>query len=223
MAEKARIQIQANGPYVVTGAVPLCEMEPVQTYNGEPIAWHRLRDLGEPQAAYALCRCGQSSNKPYCDGTHATVAFDGEETADRSPGVTRQKQVQGDGIVVTDDTSLCEHAGFCGTRTTNVWKMAEQSADPDVRAQMIGMIQRCPSGRLAYAIPPNAMPRRRRCRRSWPSLRAARCGCGGGIPVESADGHVWEAQNRRTLCRCGGSKNKPFCDGTHHDRHFDER
>ena len=93
MAEKARIQIQANGPYVVTGAVPLCEMEPVQTYNGEPIAWHRLRDLGEPQAAYALCRCGQSSNKPYCDGTHATVAFDGEETADRSPGVTRQKQV----------------------------------------------------------------------------------------------------------------------------------
>jgi hypothetical protein len=37
----------------------------------------------------------------------------------------------------------------------------------------------------------------------------------GGIAVESADGEVYEARNRQTLCRCGASRNKPFCDGSH--------
>jgi hypothetical protein len=37
----------------------------------------------------------------------------------------------------------------------------------------------------------------------------------GGIPVVSADGTPYEVRNRQTLCRCGGSANKPFCDGTH--------
>ena len=37
----------------------------------------------------------------------------------------------------------------------------------------------------------------------------------GGIAVESAGGEAYEVRNRVTLCRCGASKNKPFCDGTH--------
>ncbi|WP_298253461.1 CDGSH iron-sulfur domain-containing protein [Bradyrhizobium sp.] len=37
----------------------------------------------------------------------------------------------------------------------------------------------------------------------------------GGIAVISADGFEYEVRNRVTLCRCGASKNKPFCDGTH--------
>ena len=37
----------------------------------------------------------------------------------------------------------------------------------------------------------------------------------GGIPIESADGTEYETRNRVTLCRCGQSKNKPFCDGAH--------
>lgn len=37
----------------------------------------------------------------------------------------------------------------------------------------------------------------------------------GGIPVESSDGATYEVRNRVTLCRCGRSSNKPFCDGTH--------
>ena len=37
----------------------------------------------------------------------------------------------------------------------------------------------------------------------------------GGIPVESADGTTYEIRNRVTLCRCGKSSNKPFCDGSH--------
>jgi len=37
----------------------------------------------------------------------------------------------------------------------------------------------------------------------------------GGIPVTSANGFHYEVRNRVTLCRCGTSKNKPFCDGSH--------
>ena len=37
----------------------------------------------------------------------------------------------------------------------------------------------------------------------------------GGIRVESFDGRGYEIRNRQTLCRCGGSKNKPFCDCSH--------
>ena len=37
----------------------------------------------------------------------------------------------------------------------------------------------------------------------------------GGIPVIAADGFAYEVRNRVTLCRCGASANKPFCDGSH--------
>jgi len=43
----------------------------------------------------------------------------------------------------------------------------------------------------------------------------------GGVRVESGDGHVWETRNRMTLCRCGQSGSKPFCDGSHMDAAFD--
>jgi hypothetical protein len=37
----------------------------------------------------------------------------------------------------------------------------------------------------------------------------------GGVPLYAADGSLYEVRNRMTLCRCGRSRNKPFCDGTH--------
>jgi CDGSH-type Zn-finger protein len=37
----------------------------------------------------------------------------------------------------------------------------------------------------------------------------------GGIEIESAEGHAYQVRNRVTLCRCGKSQNKPFCDGSH--------
>jgi len=37
----------------------------------------------------------------------------------------------------------------------------------------------------------------------------------GGVQLVGADGFDYEIRNRMTLCRCGASKNKPFCDGSH--------
>lgn len=44
----------------------------------------------------------------------------------------------------------------------------------------------------------------------------------GGLAIESEDGTAYEARNRVTLCRCGRSNNKPFCDGTHVDVRFND-
>jgi CDGSH-type Zn-finger protein len=52
-----------NGPYKVTGTVQLTDPQ------GRPIK--------APGAAIFLCRCGGSANKPFCDGTHAKIGFDG--------------------------------------------------------------------------------------------------------------------------------------------------
>jgi iron-binding CDGSH zinc finger protein len=45
----------------------------------------------------------------------------------------------------------------------------------------------------------------------------------GGIPVVAADGTTYEVRNRVTLCRCGASSNKPFCDGSHASTHFTDK
>jgi hypothetical protein len=86
--------------------------------------------------------------------------------------------------------------------------------EPEVRARLQHMVDFCPSGRIARGN------HRRRARRAGfePSIAVIRDGplwVRGGIPVESADGTTYEIRNRVTLCRCGRSSNKPFCDGTH--------
>lgn len=67
------IKIRENGPILVTGPVQLTD-HLGNTY-----------DL-TGKDSFALCRCGQSSKKPFCDGTHRTCGFSGAETAPpRSP------------------------------------------------------------------------------------------------------------------------------------------
>ena len=84
MADDTRIKIQADGPYVVTGGVPLTARRPIESEHGEPLSWTTPETLDDG-AAYALCRCGGSGNKPYCDGTHAGNGFDGTEQATTAP------------------------------------------------------------------------------------------------------------------------------------------
>jgi CDGSH-type Zn-finger protein len=221
LPEEPRIEITPNGPYVVHGDVPLSEMAPVLTFNGEPVDWHTLRDLPGGSGT-ELCRCGQSSSKPFCDYTHEIAAFDGTETADRRPFKERADVKRHGDDGVADDVVLCWGAGFCGTRTTNVLKLLPESDKPARRELMKDMIWRCPSGRYVLldadgkALEPELPP-------SIAVLPGGPLWVRGGIPITGADGHEWEVQNRVTLCRCGASTNKPFCDGSHVAINFDER
>jgi CDGSH-type Zn-finger protein len=221
MEEPLRIEVTTNGPYVVHGDVPLTEMAPVHTFNGEPVDWHTLRDI-PPQQPFELCRCGQSSNKPFCDGSHETSGFDGEETADRRPYMERAAIQTGRGAALADDGALCFSAGFCGTRTTDVWKLVDEADVPERYALLRDMVWRCPSGRLVlldnqqHELEPELRP-------EVAVLPGGPLWVKGGIAITSADGTQWETRNRVALCRCGQSTNKPFCDGTHSQIHFDER
>ena len=207
------IDILEDGPYHVHGSLPLQHVTIVETEWGEPVDTDEEEPLNTGRW-YALCRCGNSQTKPFCDESHVRVGFDGTETADRAPRATRAREVRGRDIAFTDDQPLCTHAGFCTNRRTDVWEMVRDSATPEVRAQMEAMIGRCPSGRLA--MEPPADP-------GEPGVLLERDGpiwVRGAVQVRAADGTTYEGRGRMALCRCGASRNKPFCDDSHSEVGF---
>ena len=217
-----RIVIHEGGPYEVTGEPTLTKRAQSESVYGEPLDWDLIGNADadyKRSKRYLLCRCGQSNSKPYCDGTHAKINFDGKLTADRSPNASRQKLIEGEGISMTDDGSLCEHAGFCGTRFTNVCAMMESTKYPEVRERARRMISNCPSGRLGFGpgyehLEPQYEP-------SVATIKDGPLWVRGDIEMEADDGFVFDKLNRKTLCRCGHSSNKPYCDGTHKEIGFE--
>lgn len=219
------IVVSKDGPYRVSGGVKLVRKSQVSSEHGEPMTWqtNEAIDTGD-RATVALCRCGQSSNKPFCDGTHRKVGFDGTETAAANTYDERKIVHEGStGIVIKRDYSICAESGFCGHRLANIQKLAAQTDDSIVRAQVMAMVERCPSGSYTYALDENSadiepdLPRQIAVTTEMTSDGpiAGPLWVTGYIPVERADGEPVETRNRVTLCRCGQSKNKPFCDGTH--------
>jgi CDGSH-type Zn-finger protein len=207
----ASITVAPNGPYLVEGAVPLYRRRTVESEHGEPLAWETTERV-ETRDRYALCRCGQSDRKPFCDGTHARVGFVGD---DRAAGTYEDGSnvLGGTGITVRDDRSICVHAGFCGTRVANVWGQVPETGESTIRAQVISMIEKCPSGALTFRFDGDDVE-------PLYAEAVAVTDDGplwvtGGIPVAGADGTALEVRNRVTLCRCGASGNKPLCDGSH--------
>jgi CDGSH-type Zn-finger protein len=197
------ITVTEDGPYMVEGRVEITNAE------GEVVS---------TEGKVFLCRCGGSQSKPFCDGTHNKNDFSGAEVADRGPIAKRRQAYEGDGITLYDDRSVCSHAGECTDSLPSVWKLKEEpwiDAKAASAEQIAEVVSKCPSGALSYARGDNAQPVEEPMQ---PAIRASTNGpyhVRGGIQVASPDGAGYEPRNRQTLCRCGGSKNKPFCDGTH--------
>lgn len=212
-----RIKITRDGPYIVTGGVPLSRQEIAYDIDNEPRGYTKMEDYPVKQT-YALCRCGQSQNMPFCDGSHVGARFDGEETADRRPFSKRARWTQGPDLDLMD-VPVCMGAGFCH-RGGGMRNLVEHSDDPEARQMAIEVAGNCPSGRLTvYGKEGNAIepdyepsivvvedPHKGRTGPLW--VR-------GGITIEAADGTEYEIHNRVALCRCGKSTNKPLCDGSH--------
>ena len=209
-----RITVRRDGPYIVRGGIPLIRKKQVMSEHGEPLDWQKECDLSTEQV-YRLCRCGQSSNKPFCDGTHTKIDFDGIESADIGSIVERTAIYEGEQIVVQDDRSLCMHAGFCGNRVTNVWKMIKETKDAQVRAEVIAMVEKCPSGALSFAFETGGESVEPDLPKEIIVVPNGPIWITGGIPVERSDWQPLETRNRVTLCRCGASARKPLCDGSH--------
>jgi CDGSH-type Zn-finger protein len=205
----------------VAGSVPVVRRRIVMSELGEPMTYETRLAL-EAGERYALCRCGQSTNKPFCDGTHKHVDFDGTEAAPTSTYEERQKTYQGTALVVRDDRSICAHAGFCGNHVSNVWKQMSGSATDDTvtRAQVMSMVERCPSGALTYRLDGEGNDVEPALATQVSVLDDGPYFVAGAPVVTRSDGQPFETRNRMVLCRCGQSGNKPLCDGSHREAGF---
>jgi CDGSH-type Zn-finger protein len=223
----ARIEVTENGPYRVTGGLPLRVETIVADEGEESIAWAHGDEIPTTDT-YELCRCGHSSNKPFCDGTHETVGFDGTETAGHESYDDGAKLYSGPTMDMTDNPSFCSVARFCDARG-KAWSNVKRTDTPEGRDIVGSEAMMCPSGRLVAIDKDTGEPVTLE-----PDFEDQKIGliedpaedCSGplwvqgGVEVIGADGEPYEVRNRVTFCRCGQSTNKPFCDGTHVNTHW---
>ena len=212
---KVRVTVSENGPYMVTG-----DKQTITTSAEDGSeAWQEGSAVAHRET-YALCRCGASQTKPFCDGSHLKIGFIGTETASRDTYLDQAKLLDGPILQLTDAESLCAFGRFCDPNG-NVWSQVSKTDDRGVRTMFIRQVNECPSGRLVAWNKVSGEPVEHASPVSIGLIEDPEQLCSGplwlrgGIPVVAADGFEYEVRNRVTLCRCGESKNKPFCDGTH--------
>ncbi len=211
------ITITFNGPYVVRGGVELLQQQ--ITPVGGHLEYHTTRTFPH-QEVYALCRCGHTSTPPYCDGTHAAINFDGRETASRAPYKERAELYFGEGVTLFDD-NRCAYARFCHREAGDVWTLTEQSGNEQLKHEAVKASSDCPAGRLVHIDTEEGTVYEPRFAPSIALLEDVALGVSGplavrgGVALIGTDGTLYEMRNRYALCRCGASRNKPFCDAMH--------
>ncbi len=204
------VQVAPDGPYLVTN------VEDLPDWLGRAVP-------ARPQMA--LCRCGQSERKPFCDGSHARVGFSGDKSPDRVGD--RRDRYDGVQVTVYDNRGICQHSGFCTDRLAGVF---HAGGEPFVTPsggrmdEIIRAVRDCPSGALSYAIDgQEAREEVDRHNTRAPRIEVSKDGpyrVTGGVRLRDEHGHAvppgtGASPEHYALCRCGASQNKPFCSGMH--------
>jgi len=195
-----KIKTLKNGPYVAS------QLSSFKTSKGDCI---------KTQKTMVLCRCGQSKNKPFCDATHVKIKFNSAKKEGRQPD--RVDDYIGKGVTIHDNRGVCSHVGYCTDNLSSVFLMGKEPwIDPNGAsvADVIRVIRMCPSGALSYSV--DGLKHDTLDREPGVSLRKdGPYTVVGEVELEDYDKSTSQSKEHYTLCRCGGSKNKPFCDGTH--------
>ena len=221
--KEPRIRIIKNGPYLVSGNIPLSEN--IIVPRGAGYVYQEGRALPQ-RATYSLCRCGKTKTPPFCDGEHIASHFDGTETACKNDYNTRSARIVGAGLDLLDD-GRCAFARFCHRDSGDAWELAEDSASEFHHNEAVIAANECPAGRLTAlekdgtVHEPDYSPAIEILQDPEEHVSAG-IFVKGGIPIESSDGSVYEIRNRVVLCRCGMSGNKPFCDSRHESEGYRE-
>jgi len=194
------IECSQNGPYIVK------DLEKLRNSKGDEI---------KTNPTIALCRCGGSSNKPFCDGTHTKNGFSGEKLDDGKKD--KRENYGGEGITIHDNRGICSHAGFCTDNLAKVFRLKQEpwiDAKGAKAEEIINVIKKCPSGALSYSVDGAEHSDQDR----KPMITVSKDGpysVIGNIELKEVPRMERVSKEHCTLCRCGGSKNKPFCDGSH--------
>jgi len=219
-AQEPKITVERDGPYRVSGGIPLSEQEIVKDAEGFSETW-RTGKTYPPQDDYALCRCGHARTAPFCDGSHS-CRTNLTETAPYHPCPDQVRRYDGPFLSLSDCTPLCASAKFCD-RAGGIWSLTTSPDSAEAEGIAITEAGNCPSGRLVIRNAARSAPIEPHLE---PSLGLVEYpdGAGhgpvwvrGGVLIESADSKPYPVRNRVTLCRCGRSANKPFCDGSHRE------
>lgn len=199
------IEVSINGPYVVKN------LRTLRNSKGAFI---------ETAPVMTLCRCGRSAKMPFCDGTHLKGGFSGNKKEDRVPD--KMETFRGKEITIHSNRGVCCHIAHCTEILPSVFRRGMQPRiDPDGAKpeEIAKVIRMCPSGALSYTIDGEL----HKDYPHEPEIFVARNGAYhvmGGIELKDPDGSKPETEDHYTLCRCGASRNKPFCDGSHSDAGF---
>lgn len=197
---KPTISLQKNGPLKVE------DLEVFENSRG---------DLIRCKKTMYLCRCGASKSKPFCDGTHSSLGFKGEKEDDRVPD--QLETYTGKQISILDNRGICSHAGHCTSLLPSVWRQGVEpwidsnGAPPD---QVASTIRKCPSGALSYS----REGKLKLNYRDKPLIKVTRDGpyeISGSVNLQDVNFGEGASTEHYTLCRCGASRNMPFCDGSH--------
>jgi CDGSH-type Zn-finger protein/truncated hemoglobin YjbI len=204
------IMTAKNGPYLVTNAAV------VRNHLGETLTL-------PPQLA--LCRCGASAMRPFCDGTHATSGFTDDKDPKRVPD--QRDTYPGEQVTIFDNRGICQHAGLCTDRLATAFRTTQEPFVAPSGARMdelVRAVRDCPSGALSLAFD-NVEARDLV---DWHGSREQAIEITqdgpyritGGLPLADATGAdvpraAGSSREHYALCRCGHSQNKPFCSGMH--------
>lgn len=223
---KPKIQPLPNGPYYLINDMQPKVVYNLQNFKGEPLS---------TTVGIALCRCGASKNKPFCDGTHSVIGFSSanktlEENDDIEKIVIkdRRRDYPGKEITVHDNRRICSHAAECVNNLSSVFKLGSRpwiNPDGSKMNDIIEVVRRCPSGALSYSI--DGVEYRDPEEQRNPTVTVLKNGpyhITGGIELIGENIQFGEGASKEhyTLCRCGASENKPFCDGAHKSSKFND-
>lgn len=128
------------------------------------------------------------------------------------------KQYIGDGIVLGWELARCIHARECVQGLPGVFDPQRRpwiDTSGVTAADLAEVIRRCPSGALTYEPTERALEAEAHDGVEVRIVPGGPLVVRGEVRVTAPDGTELATTPRATLCRCGGSANKPFCDGTH--------
>lgn len=194
------IDLSHDGPVVVSGLNSLIGTED-ESMPTKPIM--------------ALCRCGASKSKPFCDESHTSVNFADEKLPGRTTDKTQS--YEGQDVSVHYNRLLCSKSFECGRRLERVFDTKRDPwIEPDRGSvdEIVSIIRACPSGALSYQVNGTSI-RHEVARDSVIEIESNGPYHVRNVSLTSDEWCSGACENKYSLCRCGASKNKPFCDGSH--------
>ncbi len=211
MSAETKIVLREDGPLVVM-APPV-----LKAHAGAEI---------ETGDVAALCRCGASGNKPFCDGSHGDSGFSSapDHSEIRNAALTYKGEIEGQDVTISYTPVLCSHAGECARRAGNVFKPAEKpwiQPEGGTLAEIMDVMAACPSGALRVSLG-GQVPQH--LTTGDVEIRVEKNGPYHvrNVALDAEFNGVGASRAKYVLCRCGLSKNKPFCDGTHYEEGWEE-